>query len=118
MARSNQRGGKSFRLQPALVGGNLKRGPDCVSVAFLHTVNQHSEGTRLSKRYPKPVQVADDELSHSVKRVMKALHDFHPILKPLVNLIDIVRIDIEIDFPAALRAGPAALVEHNLTISE
>jgi len=72
----------------------------------------------LPERYPKPVEVADEELSHSVKGVMKAFHDLHSILKMAVKIVNIVDIEIQIDFPTALRARLPARVEHDLATSE
>lgn len=54
----------------------------------------------LSKCNPKSVQVADAELSHTIKPVVRLSEYFHSILQPIEELVDIVDIDIKVDFPA------------------
>src|SRR5260370_38633407 len=98
--------------------GTAKGSPDDFLVAFAYAGHQHLENTRLPERYPKPVEVADDALSHSVKSVMRAFHDLHSILNTLVKIVDVVRIDIQINFPPVARTCLPALVEHNFTTSE
>ena len=54
----------------------------------------------LCERHPKAVKVADDELAHAIKSVMKSLNDFDSVLQTVVKLVNVVRIDVKIDLPA------------------
>ena len=42
---------------------------------------------RLPERYPEAVEIADDELSHSIKSVVKSLNDLHSILELRVKIV-------------------------------
>ena len=54
----------------------------------------------LCERHPKAVKVADDELAHAIKSVMKSLNDFDSLIQTVEKLVNVVRIDVKIDLPA------------------
>src|SRR6185436_5794846 len=72
----------------------------------------------LSEGHPKPVNVADDELPHSVKGVMKAFDYFNSVLQTLIKNLDIVGINVQVDFASTLLAWLAARTEHDLAFPE
>jgi hypothetical protein len=68
--------------------------------------SEHTGGVRtdsinpLAKGNPKSVQVANAELSHTIKPVIRLSEYFDSILQPIEEIIDILDIHIKVDFPA------------------
>jgi len=48
----------------------------------------------LTKRDPEPIEIADDKLPHAIERVVEFLHHLHTILQPLIEIVDVARLDI------------------------
>src|SRR5262249_36322637 len=62
--------------------------------------------------YPEAIQIADDQLVHSVERIVRGFDDLHSILQPFVKFIHLVRVDIQINLAPEVGARCPALIEH------
>jgi hypothetical protein len=60
---------------------------------------------RLAEGNPESVAIADDEFTHTVKRVMQVLDDFNFAVDVASQRIDVVNMRIEIDFASAAELG-------------
>src|ERR1051325_1574407 len=73
---------------------------------------------RLPERDPEPIQIANDDLAHAVDRVVRRLDDLDAGFEPLVEVIDVVDVDVALDFAAPGVRRLAALAEHDPALAE
>ena len=62
----------------------------------------------LTECDPESVQVAYDELTHTVERPVRPFHDFYSTLEPTRDIVYALHIDVQIDLAAALSARSPA----------
>jgi DNA segregation ATPase FtsK/SpoIIIE-like protein len=72
----------------------------------------------LAEGNPESVAIADDEFTHTVKRVMQVLDDFNFAVDVASQRIDVVNMRIEIDFASAGGAWAAAGIQHYIALSQ
>jgi hypothetical protein len=59
---------------------------------------------RLPERDPESVTVANDELTHTVERIVEPFHDLNAVLKAAVQVIDVAGQYVKVDLAAMLSA--------------
>src|SRR5205085_2016288 len=87
-------------------------------LAFADAIHQQSKNAFLGERDPEAVEIANDNLAHAVERVVRLLDDIDAILELFIKVIDLVRVNVEIDFASSFLTGLATLIEHHLSVSK
>src|SRR5947207_450803 len=72
----------------------------------------------MAERNPEPIHVADDQLTHSIKRVVRRLDDVHLMFQARVKLVDAVGVHVQIDFAPVAGTRLSTFVEHYLAAAE
>jgi hypothetical protein len=72
----------------------------------------------LAEGDPESVDVAQDELTHPVERVMRVFHDLNAVLEAPVQVIDVVGQYVQVEFAAVLRARFPTSVNHDFAVSK
>src|SRR5262249_62342999 len=72
----------------------------------------------LPERYPKPVEVTDDELSHAIERIMRALNDLNPVLDAVVHVFDVVSMYVQVHVTPLSSARLATTIQHEFAVSK
>src|SRR6185369_13307031 len=85
--------------------------------AFLAGAQNRLRHSRLSKRNPESIIVANDELPHAIKRVIRNLHNWNPVLKVVMQLVHILHMQVQINFTALSSARFSAGAKHEFAVS-
>src|SRR5688500_3521165 len=89
-----------------------------VGFALVDSTHPQRKHTLLPESDPKAIEVTDDHFAHAIQPVVRPFDNIDAILKSRIKFVNVIGVNIQIDFASPLRARLTFAIEHHLTLSK